>query len=51
MQNDQIAFTAAWELAELIRTKKGGERLLICVHMFSQAVTVEIDSACVRRRL
>jgi transcription antitermination factor NusG len=37
-------------VGELIKTKKGGARLLICVHMFKQAVTVEIDSDCVRRR-
>jgi transcription antitermination factor NusG len=37
-------------VGELIRTRKGGERLLICVHLFNQAVTVEIDAACVRRR-
>lgn len=37
-------------VGELIRTRKGGERLVICVHMFQQAVTVEIDPDCVKRR-
>jgi len=37
-------------VGELVKCKKGGERLLICVHMFNQAVSVEIDSGCVRRR-
>ncbi|MFH2007644.1 MAG: transcription termination/antitermination NusG family protein [bacterium] len=35
---------------ELIRTKQGGKRLLICVHLLGTAVTVDIDAARVRRR-
>lgn len=37
-------------VGELVRMRKGGDRLVICVHMFNLAVSVEIDSACVRRR-